>query len=103
MSYPWANDLIYRMTGNPVPPKNNLQLAARQPAVNGERNHDGSSSPGTSSPAWNGLDALRGRAMRRVPEWQVITLRLPAASDPNATSMIDSGTGGRPTTLRNSR
>ena len=96
MSYPWANNLVYRLTNNPPPPQNAAQLALGV-AGNAQRGRSGASSSSISSSiSWDGLDLLRRRAEQRVEGWQTITLRLPAPSDPNATFSIDSGAGGRP-------
>jgi uncharacterized iron-regulated membrane protein len=92
MSYPWANNLVYRLTNNPPPPQNAAQLVLGAPG-NAQRARSGASA---SSISWDGSDLLRRRAEQRVLGWQTITLRLPAPSDPNATFSIDSGAGGRP-------
>jgi uncharacterized iron-regulated membrane protein len=92
MSYPWANNLVYRLTNNPPPPQNAAQLTLGV-AGNAQRGRSGASA---SSISWDGLDLLRRRAEQRVQGWQTITLRLPAPSDPNATFSIGSGAGGRP-------
>jgi uncharacterized iron-regulated membrane protein len=93
MSYPWANNLVYRATNNPVPLQNATQLAAGA-GPNGQRGHAGPLTP----VSWDNLDLLRHHAEQRVQGWQTITLRLPPQSDPNVTFSIDSGSGGRPDT-----
>jgi len=91
MSYPWANNLVYRVTGNAPPPAQN--------ANRGEAGAD-AGRPRKNAAAilasWAGLEALRVRAEQRVPDWQTISLRLPASADAQAVFTIDSGSGGRP-------
>ena len=40
MSYPWANNLVYKMTGNPPPPPNAQQQAGASSQANGQRNRN---------------------------------------------------------------
>ena len=101
MSYPWANNLVYKMTGNPPPPPNAQQQAGASSRANGQRNrnHDTvspSSGKGDRTSPWAGLDAASHHAEERVPAWLTITVRLASPSDPNLAFSIDSGDGGRP-------
>ena len=105
MSYPWANNLVYRVKGNPAPPPQNapqLTIAGStsQPNAQRNRNRETPSAAAANKDAgaapWSGLDALSHRAETRVPEWRTITARLGAPSDANVTFSIDSGNGGRP-------
>jgi uncharacterized iron-regulated membrane protein len=79
MSYPWANNLLYRMTGS-------------EPARR-EGGRDGGP-PAGSDP--RGLDKLWARAEHQVSGWQSISVRLPASSAALVTFTIDQGNGGRP-------
>lgn len=84
MSYPWATNVVYRLTGNPPP--------AAQAGPPG-----GAAQPRPfASLGLEGLDALAARAERKVAGWQTITLRLPGERDRAATFLIDAGNGGRP-------
>jgi uncharacterized iron-regulated membrane protein len=104
MSYPWANNLVYKMTGNAPPPPNAQQQSAAnggaQPNGQRNRNRDASSSAASAkndnASPWSGLDALSHRAEERVPDWCTITARLGSSSDANIAFSIDSGNGGRP-------
>ena len=102
MSYPWANNLVYKMTGNPPPPPN-----AQQPAGASSRTQtvseiaiattvSPSSGKDDHTSPWAGLDAASHHAEERVPAWRTITVRLASPSDPNLAFSIDSGNGGRP-------
>jgi uncharacterized iron-regulated membrane protein len=81
MSYPWANNLVYRLTGNPAGAQEDKGRA--RPA-----------GPGGTVSA--GSDALWLQAERQVPGWQSITLRFPASGRGPLTFSIDQGDGGRP-------
>jgi len=84
MSYPWANSLVYRISGS-EPPK---QLAPPQ-----------AQQAGTSDSSFidtSNLSRLCALAESKVPGWRTISLRLPRASDPSAVFVIDSGNGGLP-------
>jgi uncharacterized iron-regulated membrane protein len=87
MSYPWANNLIYRLTGN-APPVGILRVETR--GLEGRANEPLQKPQGLS------LEALCEEAERRVPQWRTITLRFPANDDPRLSFTIDSGDGGRP-------
>ncbi|HUE42741.1 MAG TPA: PepSY-associated TM helix domain-containing protein [Candidatus Sulfotelmatobacter sp.] len=101
MSYPWVNNLVYRVTGNPPPP-NGPQIAAGHSQPNTQRNRNRETplaSVGNEdviAASWSGLNALSHRAEQRVPEWRTITARLTSLSDADVTFSIDSGNGGRP-------
>ncbi len=101
MSYPWANNLVFKMTGNTPPPPNAQQQGSTNPQSNGQRNrnHDASSTASAkneNASPWNGLDAASHHAEERVPDWRTITVRFASPSDPNVAFAIDSGNGGRP-------
>lgn len=89
MSYPWANSLLYRVTGS-------------EPSVqgNGQRSnpdaHDRKRAAEHNAPGIAGLNALWQRTEKHVPGWRSITLRsLPSGRGP-ITFTIDTGAGGRP-------
>jgi uncharacterized iron-regulated membrane protein len=105
MSYPWANNLLYRLTGNEVPAQTNgprSETESRQ--TNGRRRTDGHSAlqgertPQLEQPAQPlaGLNVLWQRAERQVPGWQSIALRMTASGRGPLTFTIDTGAGGRP-------
>jgi len=83
MSYPWANDLVYRMTGSeppqPPPARTRSESPRRpQPAVAVDLN-----------PLWS-------HAATHVPGWTSITAPLTPAGRGPLTFTIDSGNGGQP-------
>ncbi len=63
MSYPWANDLVYRLSGSPVPVRGGGPRGPqREPAT-------------PVIPAE--LDRIWTRAEAQVPSWSLLTMRLP--------------------------
>jgi uncharacterized iron-regulated membrane protein len=90
MSYPWANNLLYRATGNAPPPP--------QPGSQGlaERNPSAASQRKSEPPHIEELDKLFARASLQVPGWTTINLRLPNNVAGPLTFSIDRGNGGRP-------
>ena len=82
MAYPWANNLLYRMTGNDPPPPPRPRLVARP---RGEA-HPSSAGPGV-------LDSLFARAEQQAVGWQSIAANLPM-SPMAITFSIDTGSGG---------
>lgn len=81
MSYQWANNLVYRLSGSPLPTAN----SAQRPIERTEERLE-----------LEGLNALSTAAEKKVADWQTITMRLPAGKSPNVTFQIDAGDGGRP-------
>lgn len=92
MSYPWANNLLYRLTGSELPAAGGgprADAAPRQPTGPGRGPRWGE-----STPAW--LDGLWERAARQVPDWQSVTLRMPPSGRGPLAFTLDRGNGGRP-------
>ncbi|HYP28934.1 MAG TPA: PepSY-associated TM helix domain-containing protein [Blastocatellia bacterium] len=83
ISYPWASNLVYRLSGEQPP-------APRQAAPPGEP-----AAPVVEVPL-SGLDNLWARAEQQVPGWQIMSLRLAGAADAPAVFTIDQGDGGQP-------
>jgi uncharacterized iron-regulated membrane protein len=84
MSYQWANNLVYRLSGSPVPPANAAPRLAEVQTGPPEKLKV------------EGLDALRALAEKKVPEWQSITMRLSGGKSANVSFQIDAGDGRRP-------
>ena len=79
MAYSWANGLLYRAAGTPLP------------ATPAERQmQHGSISDLTL------LDPLIAHAKLQDTRWYSLSLRMPAEKDKNVTFSIDDGKGGRP-------
>jgi uncharacterized iron-regulated membrane protein len=97
MSYAWANDLLYRMTGNKPPPAQaaGQGLTERNQGA-ASRRHSDPSAQGSEPARFGRLDKAFARASLRVPDWRTITLRLPSNAAGPLTLSIDRGDGGRP-------
>ena len=81
MSYQWANDLLYRVTGNePPPPAGGGPAGPARAARSKGRER-------RLAPAVD-LDALAARAAGQSPGWVAITLRLPARPGAPVTAFI---------------
>jgi len=101
MSYPWANNLLYRLTGNEVPAQTNGQRSQTETRqTKGRRQTDRDSrrqSEGTQQrQQLAGLNALWARAEQQGPGWRSITLRMTPSGLGPLTFTIDIGAGGRP-------
>jgi len=86
MSYDWASDLLFRLTGNPAPEH-------RRQGERGDNRSTGGPAPKLDL---EGLNGLWVQAEKHVPGWHSISLRLSSSPDAPASFMIDSGDGGRP-------
>jgi uncharacterized iron-regulated membrane protein len=84
ISYPWAQDLVYRLSGSEPPPPRG---AGGPPA--------GRPSGPPADLSFDGLDRLRARAEEQVPGWQSLSLRLPAKAEGPWTFSLDTSTGAR--------
>jgi len=78
LSYKWANDLVYRVTGNEP-----LKFASVRPMPKAE-----------APPPWQGVDAWVSGAEARMPGWRTITIRSVPSRTISVT--VDAGTGGQP-------
>ncbi len=81
MSYTWANNLLYRITGSepPAPRRVEQALSTRSAQAN--------------LAGWN---LAWARAEQQAPGWRSLTLRLPPSGRAPLTFTIDTGNGGRP-------
>jgi uncharacterized iron-regulated membrane protein len=91
MSYGWANNLLYRMTGNTPPPQGPVAGQSRPQRDAGQGK---GYAPEDARP--DGLEELFARASQQVPGWTTISLRLPNTRQDSLTFSIDQGSGGRP-------
>jgi uncharacterized iron-regulated membrane protein len=85
MSCPWANNLLFRLTGSEPP------AAAGGPPADVRTTR-----PSGALPSFEGLDDLWRKAQLQVPGWRSLTLRLPPSGSGPLTFTIDTGNGGRP-------
>ncbi len=94
MSYAWANNLLYRMTGNALPPPPAGQFVPERSQNSGQRTEHGKHRSENSR--FDGLEKLFARAGQQVPDFTTISLRLPNPPANTLTFSIDRGNGGRP-------
>jgi uncharacterized iron-regulated membrane protein len=84
MIYPWANDLLYRLTGN-EPPKFNTPAKpadVKAPTMTKHEKHQ-------SKVHVAGLDSYFAAAQKQSPDWKSINLRLPQGNRPNVVAVIE--------------
>jgi uncharacterized iron-regulated membrane protein/flavodoxin len=79
MSYPWANDLLYTLTGSEAPPRAQAQ----------QRRGEGG--PGERRPLAS-FDAFLARAEEQAPGWIMMMMRLPPRGDGPITLLIQEPT-----------
>ena len=95
MSYQWAGNLLYTLTGNEPPPP------TAGPPAGGPAARDGQRRPRAAgigpARASVGLDALWARAERQVPGWVAINARLPQRPDELVTFFTQEPIGWHPT------
>ena len=84
ISYPWASNLVYVLSGTDAP-------------IRGQRGGD-AGSPYAESPDLDlvEVDALLSRAESHVPAWRTINVTLPLHGDEAVTFAIDNSFGGQP-------
>jgi uncharacterized iron-regulated membrane protein len=99
MSYPWANNLVYRISGEAPPAANRGgEAQARQDRQGGEERRGRLERPrGHETSGWpDGLDALWAKAEQQMPEWRTISVRVPSGSRMPVVFTLDAGNGGQP-------
>jgi uncharacterized iron-regulated membrane protein len=82
ISYPWASNLVYTVTGTEAP------------AAGGGRG--GNQNNRATEVDLTGLDGALARAEATVPGWRTMALRLPADGKAPASFTIDEGRAGQP-------
>ena len=95
MSYQWASNLLYTLTGNEPPPPAAAPGAGAPAAREGQRRSRAAASETGRAPV--GLDTLWARAERQVEGWVVISARLPQRPDGPVTFFIQEPVGWHPT------
>jgi uncharacterized iron-regulated membrane protein len=107
MSYPWANDLLYRAAGTEPPPR--PATTPTPAAAQGDRRLENVSAParesraaesaGVTTAAFAGLDSIVQSAATQAPDWRTLTLRFAGPSAP-VTVSVDTSTGAQRPDLR---
>ncbi len=96
MSYPWANALLFRLAGSPVPSRPGGPGGPGGPArpEGGARPDAGGRTSATPTLAAD-LDRAAAVAGASRTDWRTMTLRIPAPTDTKVSVSLDSGTGGQ--------
>ena len=95
MSYSWANDLLYRLSGSEPPPP--LRGEGGPGGPGGERRGPRGKREQSAAPdAAVDLNQLWRRAQIPVPAWKSITARVAVSRGESVTFTIDAGDGGQP-------
>lgn len=107
ISFPWANDLVYRIVGEEPPPRGRVGGPAGQSGPGGQGASGGPVGPvgqrnarGEESArrglSIDGLNAAFERAKSDVVTWRTISVRFPRRHEEPLALSIDRGDGGQP-------
>jgi len=88
MSYPWANDLLYTLTGGEPPPRPQAPAGVTQRPGRGAGQNEGSSA---KKPAAR-FDSFLARAEQQAPGWTMLIMRFPPRGDGPVTVSIQEPT-----------
>lgn len=94
ISYPWASNLLYKLTGT-QPPAGGWRGERDRPGF-GLRHEATGTVPPAASVQYRSLDDLARIAMGQVPGWKSITIDVPEPRDPVLNLSIDKSIGGQP-------
>ncbi len=92
ISYPWATNLVYRLTGEQPPPP---RSAPAGPAER-RRTEEPIARPDAGANGHMALDVLITRAAEQHPAWRTIAVRLPVPPRGPVAVTVDEGDGGQP-------
>jgi uncharacterized iron-regulated membrane protein len=95
ISYPWASNMLYTLTGSPVPVQQAKGKEARGKDGKGKETRERRDG-GAEAASFQGLNAAWARAEQRVPDWKSIRLNLGANPQAPYSFTIDRGNGGQP-------
>jgi uncharacterized iron-regulated membrane protein len=96
ISYPWASNLLFTMTGSPVPTSG--YQGERGPRGNGG-SRGAQRGPGTNdfqASNYRSIDELVQTAERQTPAWKSISVMVPQPQDRMLNLSIDKSVGGQP-------
>jgi uncharacterized iron-regulated membrane protein len=87
LSYTWASDLVYRLTGSPVP---SARGPARESGAQAGGAREGAGAKEAPAPAVD-FDRIWTRAQQQVPTWTIMSMRLPTRPGAPVTFTITDG------------
>ncbi|HEY7217417.1 MAG TPA: PepSY-associated TM helix domain-containing protein, partial [Candidatus Binatia bacterium] len=95
MSYPWANDLLYTLTGSEPPPRPQAPAVSSQPGAPSQpargrdrRQHGAGEKVEDARNPRAGFDLFFARAQQQVPDWIMMIMRFPSRGDGPVTISI---------------
>jgi uncharacterized iron-regulated membrane protein len=91
MSYGWANNLLFTLTGNAPPPPRERPAGAE--GKRGGSPREGA--PANPSPSLAGLAPLLDLARQQIPDWSTLSLRMPLKPGDPFPLMVDRGGRGQ--------
>jgi uncharacterized iron-regulated membrane protein len=91
MAYPWATNLVYRLSGSPVVSRGGQEGPRGRGRRGNEANARGENDQSAVEVAANSasLDDLLAHAEQQVPQWRFVTMQVPRPSDPDVTFSVD--------------
>lgn len=107
MSYGWANNLLFTLTGSEPPPPRERPVAEgkREAGPSGSggmgrpegpgRRDSRESGPAAPPPSLAGLEPLLAQARQRIPDWASMSLRMPQKPGAPFPLMVDRGGRGQ--------
>jgi len=111
MSFPWANDALYRLVGDEPPARGRVAApggrdgrggpatpaaAGSRTDVRGERGRSEDANRRATPPSFAGLDVAFARARSESSDWRTISVRVPRRAEEPLAFTVDSGDGGQP-------
>jgi uncharacterized iron-regulated membrane protein len=91
ISYPWATNLLYKVTNSPLP-----AVGGNGDGRSGQSDSGGFGVDKYAARSVSGYDILAEVAKRQILEWKSITLFIPQARDKTVTIAIDTSVNGQP-------
>jgi uncharacterized iron-regulated membrane protein len=92
MSYPWASNLLYKKTRTQPP----ARMGRGGPQAGGGGRRPQPAARPDDVPAFHGADEIAMLAQRQVPDWNSITISIPAPQERVVSVSVDKSTGGHP-------
>ncbi len=92
ISYPWSNNLVYRVMGEEPP----APAAGRAGGPGPGAGRGGGVAPRAISPQRADIDRIVDRAMTYQDDWAMVTVRVPASAQEPVVFTIDRGDAGQP-------
>jgi uncharacterized iron-regulated membrane protein len=92
ISFPWGNDLVYRLVGETPP----AGRGGGRGAADGPAGRGGAPSATAARATYAGLNGLVAEAARQEPEWRTLGVRVPVSAEAPVVFAIDTGEGGQP-------